>query len=85
MRKGTCNYICWSYYISFSPSQFSLDCYYVGLGIEIEGITQVRLEEHRTVIRKADVQKEKATVRRKPLAFLVSASHEVTTTLLFYG
>lgn len=58
----------------FLHKQFSLDHYFVGLGTELEGIIQVKLEECRTIITNADMQKEKSLVwppfKRKHLHFL---------------
>ncbi|KAI6079919.1 Large neuromedin N [Aix galericulata] len=46
-------------FTSFASS-FSLDHYFVGLGTEVEGIIQVKLEECRTIITNIDMQKEKS-------------------------
>lgn len=61
-------------YFFFLHKQFSLDHYFVGLGTEVEGIIQVKLEECRTIITNTDMQKVKSLVwppfKRKHLHFL---------------
>lgn len=72
-EEGVYNYIWWLYFF-FLHKQFSLDHYVVGLGTEVEGIIQVKLEECRTIITNIDMQKEKSLVwppfKRKQFHFL---------------